>query len=63
MRKGSILSFIVCVLLIVSYYLGGVNPDAYDTFKVVLECFGFIFIVSASYLLYERKIKKKSKQR
>ena len=53
MWKISILSLLICVLLLVSYHFGGVYPDAMDTFKKVLGCYGFIFVVSTMYAIYE----------
>lgn len=46
-------SALVCILLLVSYFLGGVTPEAYETFKVVFGCFGFIFFASAILMVYE----------
>lgn len=43
----------VCALLLTSYCSGGVRPDAMDTFKKVLGCYGFIFVVSTMYAMYE----------
>lgn len=53
MWKVSILSLMVCVLLMASCYFGGVRPEAIDTFKKVLGCYGFIFVVSTMYAMYE----------
>ncbi len=60
MWKISILSLLVCVLLMVSYLAGGVAPSVRDTFTVVLGCYEFIFIVSTGYMIYEyNKAKEK----
>lgn len=60
MWKISILSLLVCVLLMVSYLAGGVASDAHDTFKVVLGCYEFIFIVSTGLMICEiRKANEK----
>lgn len=53
MWKISIMSLLVCMLLIVSYYLGGIKPEAYKTFNVVLYTFGGIFLLSTGFCIYE----------
>lgn len=51
MWKISILSMLVCILLLVAYYFGGIT-DMY-AFKVILYTFGGIFILSSGYGIYE----------
>lgn len=51
MWKISILSLLVCVLLLVAYYFGGIT-DMY-AFKVVLYAFGGIWVLSTGYGIYE----------
>lgn len=62
MWKISILSLLICMLLIVSYYLGGIKPEAYDIFKVILYTFGGIFLLSTGYFIYELNKGKKKVQ-
>lgn len=42
---------LVCILLLVAYYFGGIT-DMY-AFKVILYTFGGIFILSSGYGIYE----------
>ncbi len=51
MWKISILSLLVCMLLLVAYYFGGVT-DMY-AFKVMLYTFGGIWLLSTGYSIYE----------
>ncbi len=51
MWKISILSLLVCMLLLVAYYFGGIT-DMY-AFKVMLYTFGGMFILSTAYGIYE----------
>lgn len=46
MWKISILSLLICVLLMVSYLFGGVRTDAHGLFNGLLGYFGLLFIVS-----------------
>lgn len=51
MWKISILSLLVCMLLLVAYYFGGIT-DMY-AFKVMLYTFGGMFLLSTGYGIYE----------
>lgn len=42
---------LVCILLLVAYYFGGIT-DMY-TFKVIMYTFGGIFVLSTGYGIYE----------
>lgn len=42
---------LVCLLLLVAYYFGGIT-DMY-AFKVIMYTFGGIFVLSAGYGIYE----------
>lgn len=60
MWKISILSMLVCILLLVAYYFGGIT-DMY-AFKVILYTFGGIFILSSGYGIYELNKDKEKAQ-
>ncbi len=51
MWKISILSMLVCLLLLVAYYFGGIT-DMY-AFKIILYTFGGMFVLSTGYGIYE----------
>lgn len=51
MWKISILSLLVCILLLVAYYFGGVT-DMY-AFKIFIGMFGGAFVLSTGYGIYE----------
>lgn len=61
MLKISALSLLVCVLLLIAYYFGGIT-DMY-AFKIIMYTFGGMFLLSTGYGICElNKGTKKSKQ-
>jgi hypothetical protein len=51
MWKISILSLLICVLLLLAYYFGGIT-DLY-AFKIMLYTFGGICLLSTCYGIYK----------
>lgn len=61
MLKISALSLLVCLLLLVAHYFGGI-ADMY-AFKIMMYTFGGMFLLSTGYGIYElNKDTKKTKQ-
>lgn len=61
MIKVAVLSLFALILLLVSYFLGGVRPEACVAFKVIVICFAIIFLVSTFAFIYDLRKKKKQK--
>jgi len=61
MWKVSILSMLVCILLLMAYFLGGVTDM--HAFKVMLYIIGGICLLSTGYGMYELNKTTKKIQR